>query len=82
MTIHGFFTYGRIYWALIQSVTTFYSSLLHTHTHTHTHTSVHSYVYTNRCSEAASNDDLPLPLGSRTTRGLNYQLLTATAHND
>jgi hypothetical protein len=49
---------------------------------THTHACVHNHVYTNRCSVAAFNDDVPLPLSSRTTRGLSYQLLTATAHND
>jgi hypothetical protein len=38
--------------SLIQRVTTFYSSL--PHTHTHTHTSVHSHVFTSRYSVAAS----------------------------
>jgi hypothetical protein len=50
--------------------------------HTHTHTSVHSHIFTSRYSVAASTADIPFPLRSRTIHSINYQLLTATAHND
>jgi hypothetical protein len=60
VTIDRFWIDDRIYWALIQRLTTLWSSFLHTHA------SVHSHVFTSRCSVMASNTDVPLPLGSPT----------------
>jgi hypothetical protein len=62
--------------SLIQRVTTVYSSLLHTHT------SVHTHVFTAVAWQRLPYVDVPLPLGSRTVRGLSYQLLKRTVHKD
>jgi hypothetical protein len=47
------------------------------------HTSVHSHVFTTFCWVAASNEDVPLPPGSRTVPGLSCQLLqlSLSTHN-
>jgi hypothetical protein len=39
-------------------------------------------LFTSRCLLAASNADVPLPLGSRNITGLSYQLVTATAQSE
>jgi hypothetical protein len=48
LTIEGCWIDDRIYWTVIQRVTTIYNSLLHTYT------IVHRYVFTSRCSVVAS----------------------------
>jgi hypothetical protein len=60
---------------------TAYDYTLHL-TITHIHASVHNHDSTAVAWHRFSTADVSLPLGSQTVPGLNYQRLTATAHND
>jgi hypothetical protein len=81
--IDGAWTGSLIYWTLKQLVTTNnYDSLTQLHSPKITVTTAHIKVFSDfpsRCSVAASNGDVPLPLGSRNVTGLSYQLLIS--HN-
>jgi hypothetical protein len=68
--------------SLLEWLTTLYSTLLQTHTHTNTRANVHSHVFTAVAWLQDPKVDVPLRLGSLCVPGLNYQLLTVTAHSD
>jgi hypothetical protein len=76
MWLDGFWIDDRVNW------TPWCSTWLHFTIHCHMHTCVHSYVFTSRCSVAASNGGRSPSSGFLKYPGLGYHLLTATAHND
>jgi hypothetical protein len=47
-----------------------------------THALVPSHAFTAVAWKRLTVADVPLPQGSRTVLGLNYQFLTAAPHND
>jgi hypothetical protein len=69
---------------LIQRVTTFYRSLLHTHTHTHTRARALMSTVTPSLAAAQRLQRWTFPLlwGPELFPFLNYQLLTGTSHKD
>jgi hypothetical protein len=75
MTINGVSS-GNGTVDILKTVTTLYSTLLHTYT------SVHSHVFISRCLVVAFNGGHSLPPRSRNLTALKYQLLTAIALND